>query len=231
MDFAQALASRRSCRAYRPTPVPRDVLERVLALASKSASNSNSQPWQVHVVTGPALRRLSEDLLKAHAAGHRGADYDHQPPAERWPEPFLGRRREMGQRLYGEALGIGRDDVERRLAHHRRNYEFFGAPVGMILTVGRGRRQGALVDVGLFLQALMLAARAAGLDTCAQAALSDYAPVLRRNLGIPDDELVVCGLSLGYGDPDHSSTRCRTSRVPVAEFAMFHDGGGAYSGT
>jgi nitroreductase len=200
------------------------MVERVLTLASHSASNSNSQPWQVHVVTGPALRRLCDDLLRAHAAGEGRADYDHQPPAEGWPEPFLGRRRELGRRLYGEAMGIGRDDIERRLAHHRRNYEFFGAPVGMILTVSRSRRQGALVDAGLFLQALMLAARAVGLDTCAQAALSDYAPVLRRNLGIPDDELVVCGLSLGYGDPDHSSTRCRTSRVPVAEFATFHDG-------
>jgi len=229
MDFAQTLASRRSCRAYRSTPVPREALERLLALASRSASNSNSQPWQVHVVTGPALRRLAEDLLKAYDTGDSSADYDHQPPAEGWPEPFLGRRREMGQRLYGEAMGIGRDDIERRLAHHRRNYEFFGAPVGLILTVNRARRLGALVDAGLFLQALMLAARAAGLDTCAQAALSDFAPVLRRNLGIPDDELVVCGLSLGYGDPDHSSTRCRTSRVPVAAFATFHHDGGAYS--
>ncbi len=229
MDVTKALSGRRSCRAYLPTPVPRETVARLLALASHSASNSNSQPWQVHVVTGLALRRLTADLLQAYDSGDGGADYDHQPPAESWPEPFLGRRREMGRRLYGEAMGIGRDDRERRLAHHRRNYAFFGAPVGMILTVSRHRRQGALVDAGLFLQALMLAARAAGLDTCAQASLSDFAPVLRRNLGIPDDELVVCGLSLGHGDPDHSSTRCRTSRVPVAEFTTFHDGVGAYS--
>ncbi|QUQ66298.1 nitroreductase [Kutzneria sp. CA-103260] len=229
MDLTQTLSGRRSCRAYLSTPVPREKLEQVLALASRSASNSNSQPWQVHVVTGPALRRLTEDLLKAYDAGDGGADYDHQPPAGSWPEPFLGRRHELGHRLYSEAMGIARDDMAGRMAHHRRNYEFFGAPVGMVLTVSRSRRQGALVDAGLFLQALMLAARAAGLDTCAQAALSDFAPVLRRNLDIPDDELVVCGLSLGYGDPDHSSTRCRTSRVPVARFTTFHEDGGAYS--
>jgi nitroreductase len=201
--------------------VPPDVLERLLALASRSASNSNSQPWQVHVVTGAAKRRLTADLLAAFDADDRGREYDYQPAD--WPEPFGARRREFGDRLYNEALGIGRDDAARRLAHHRRNYDFFGAPVGMILTVSRFPRQGALVDAGLFLQSLMLAADAAGLDTCAQASLIDFSAVLRRNLRIPDEQLIVCGLSLGYGDRDHLTTRCRTARLPVASFATFHD--------
>ncbi|GAA3433600.1 nitroreductase [Kutzneria kofuensis] len=231
MDVAEALSSRRSCRGYLPTPVPADVVERVLALASHSASNSNSQPWQVHVVTGAAKRRLTEDLLKAYEAGDRGREYDYQPPAEEWPEPFHGRRQAFGHTLYAEALGIGRDEPERRLAHHRRNYDFFGAPVGMILTVSRRPRQGALVDAGLFLQALMLAANAEGLATCAQASLIDFSPVLRRNLRIPDDQLIVCGLSLGYADRDHLSTRCRTTRLPVSAFVTFHEAEDEYCGT
>jgi nitroreductase len=221
MDVVEALSRRRSCRGYLRKPVPAEVVERLLGLASRSASNSNSQPWQVHVVTGAAKRRLTADLLAAFDADDRGREYDYQP-AE-WPEPFGARRREFGDRLYGEALGIGRDDAARRLAHHRRNYDFFGAPVGMILTVSRSPRQGALVDAGLFLQALMLAAAAAGLDTCAQASLIDFSAVLRRNLRIPDEQLIVCGLSLGYGDRDHSSIRCRTARLPVSSFATFHD--------
>ncbi|EWM11067.1 MULTISPECIES: nitroreductase [unclassified Kutzneria] len=230
MDVAEALARRRSCRGYLPTAVPGEVVERVLALASRSASNSNSQPWQVHVVTGAAKRRLTEDLLAAYDTNERGRDYDYQPPAEDWPEPFRGRRRDFGDRLYGGALGIGREDGDRRAAHHRRNYDFFGAPVGMILTVSRRPRQGALVDAGLFLQSLMLAARAEGLDTCAQASLIDFSAVLRRNLRIPDEQLIVCGLSLGYGDRDHLTARCRTARLPLSSFVTFHDGEDEYCG-
>ncbi|MFC0549012.1 nitroreductase [Kutzneria chonburiensis] len=220
MDVVEALSRRRSCRGYVARPVPPETVERLLALASRSASNANSQPWQVHVVTGAAKRRLTADLLAAFDADDRGRDYDYQPTD--WPEPFRARRREFGDRLYGEALGIGRHDAARRLAHHRRNYDFFGAPVGMILTVSRSPRQGALVDAGLFLQAFMLAAGALGLDTCAQASLIDFSAVLRRNLRIPDEQLIVCGLSLGYGDGDHLSTRCRTARLPVSSFTTFH---------
>jgi nitroreductase len=228
VDIMEALSRRRSCRGYLSKPVPSDVIERLLALAARSASNSNSQPWQVHVVTGAAKRRLTADLLTAFDADDRGREYDYQPTE--WPEPFGARRREFGDRLYGEALGIGRDDAARRLAHHRRNYEFFGAPVGMIITVSRWPRQGALLDAGLFLQALMLAAAAVGLDTCPQASLIDFSAVLRRNLRIPADQLIVCGLSLGYADADHLSTRCRTARLPAAAFATFHDTEDEYCG-
>src|ERR1700760_394432 len=104
MDFAQALSTRRSCRAYLPTPVPRAMITRLLALASRSASNSNSQPWHVHVVTGAAKRRLTAELLQAHAAGDRSSEYDSQPSPEECPEPFLARRRHFGDSLYSQAL-------------------------------------------------------------------------------------------------------------------------------
>ncbi|KOX01644.1 MULTISPECIES: nitroreductase [unclassified Streptomyces] len=218
-----ALRSRRSVRAFLPTPVPRSTVERLLTLAARSASNSNCQPWQVHVVTGAAKRSLTADLLRAHADGDgRGRDYDYQPEQDAWREPFRSRRRRFGEGLYRDTLGIVADDIGARLDHHRRNYDFFGAPVGIILTTSRHPLQSALVDAGLFLQALMLASRADGLDTCPQASLIDFSPVLRRHLLIPDDQLIVCGIALGYADPAHRLNRLRTPREPVGSFATFH---------
>lgn len=221
----EALLSRRSVRAYLPTPVRRAEVERLLALAARSASNSNCQPWQVHVLTGQAKRKLTAALLHAH--DHLGRiterEYDYQPPPEKWPKPFRSRRRRFGEGLYRDTLGITEGDTEGRLAHHRRNYDFFGAPVGIILTVSRGPLQSALVDAGLFLQALMLAARGAGLDTCPQASLIDFYPVLRRHLRIPDDQLIVCGLALGHADRTNRLSELRTPREPVDTFATFYD--------
>ena len=226
-----ALLSRRSCRAFRPDPVPRAEVERLLALAARSASNSNSQPWQVHVLTGAAKRALTADLLCAHDEGARAAgEFAYQPGADEWCEPFRSRRRRFGEGLYGDALGIAADDADGRRGHHRRNYDFFGAPVGMILTVSRRPRQGALVDAGLFLQALMLAARGAGLHTCAQAAFLDFHPVLRRHVRVPGDHVVVCGIALGHADDEHPLGAHRTTREPVSSFTAFYDGTGKRSG-
>ncbi|MFC4949210.1 nitroreductase [Pseudonocardia sp. GCM10023141] len=223
----EALLSRCSVRAFLPTPVPRGDVERLLALASRSASNSNGQPWHVHVLTGGAKRRLTEALWEALDGDGRVAacEYPYQPAADAWPEPFRGRRRSFGDGLYREALGIDVDDAAGRLRHHRRNYDFFGAPVGLVLTVSRHPLDSALVDAGLFLQALMLAARQDGLDTCPQAAFLDFYPVLRRHLQIPDDQIIVCGLALGFADRDHALSRSRTPREPVRAFTTFHDDG------
>ncbi|MET7993422.1 nitroreductase [Amycolatopsis sp. NPDC005232] len=220
----EAMATRRSCRAFLPTPVPRAEVERLLALASSSASNSNSQPWQVHVLTGAAKRALTADLLCAYDAGRRAVgEFAYQPAADSWPEPFRSRRRRFGEGLYSETLGIAAGDTAGRSGHHRRNYDFFGAPVGLVLTVSRAPLQGALVDAGLFLQGLMLSARGAGLHTCAQASFIDYHPVLRRHLVIPDDHLVVCGIALGYADDDHRLGGYRTTREPVESFVTFYE--------
>ncbi|MFI6567225.1 nitroreductase [Streptomyces sp. NPDC050534] len=219
-----ALLSRRSVRAFLPAPVPRSTVERLLALAARSASNSNCQPWQVHVVTGEAKRSLTAALLHAHAGEDegRGRDYTYQPPQDGWREPFRSRRRRFGESLYRDVLGISAEDTTARLVHHRRNYDFFGAPVGIVLTTSRHPQQSALVDAGLFLQALMLAARGDGLDSCPQASLIDFSPVLRRHLLIPDDQLIVCGLALGYADPEHPLNQLRMPRESVASFATFH---------
>lgn len=220
----EALLTRRSVRAFLPEPVPREEVERLLTLASTSASNSNCQPWHVHVLTGDAKRRLAEDLWYALDNDGRATDreYPYQPAADAWTEPFRTRRTAFGDGLYRETLGVEADDARGRLDHHRRNYDFFGAPVGLILTVSKYPLAGALVDAGLFLQALMLLARQAGLDTCPQASFIDFHPILRRHLDIGDDQVIVCGLALGYADHSHRLSRFRTSREPVRNFTTFH---------
>jgi nitroreductase len=221
----EALRTRRSVRAFLPTPVPREEVEHLLALASRSASNSNCQPWHVHVLTGEPKRRLTLALWEALDTGGRvvECEYPYQPAPDAWPQPYRSRRAGFGDLLYRETLGVEASDAEGRLAHHRRNYDFFGAPVGMILTVSRHPRAGALIDAGLFLQALMLLARQAGLDTCAQASFIDFYPVLRRHLGLPDDQIVVCGLALGHADNGHRLSRLHTPREPVRSFTTWHD--------
>jgi nitroreductase len=224
MTVEEALLTRRSVRAFLPTPVPREEVERLLALASLSASNSNCQPWHVHVLTGEPKRRLTLALWEALDAGGRVAEceYPYQPESDAWPEPYRSRRASFGHGLYRETLGIEASDGQGRRGHHRRNYDFFGAPVGMILTVSRHPLASGLIDAGLFLQALMLIARQAGLDTCAQASFIDFYPVLRRHLDLPDDQIVVCGLAVGHADNGHRLSTLWTPREAVRCFTTWH---------
>ena len=156
----EAITSRHSIRAFLPTPVPRATIEAILAVASRAPSGTNTQPWHVAVLTGDALKSLSAKLVAAYddpvERARHSEEYAYYPTE--WRSPFIDRRRKVGWDLYG-LLGIAKTDKERMHAQHRRNYEFFGAPVGIILTVSRHPLAGALVDAGLFLQALMLAAR------------------------------------------------------------------------
>ncbi|SHL05748.1 Nitroreductase [Pseudonocardia thermophila] len=224
LTVEDALLSRRSVRAFLPTPVPRTEVVRLLELASRSASNSNCQPWHVHVLTGRAKSRLTRAIWRQYDAGSGATqrEYSYQPAPDEWQEPFRTRRARFGETLYRDTLGCDPSDLSGRARHHRRNYDFFGAPVGIILTVSRHPMASALVDAGLFLQALMLAARQAGLDTCPQAAFIDFSAVIRENLTIPDDHVIVTGLALGHADADHELNRMRTPREPVEHFTTFY---------
>ena len=221
-SVTEALATRRSVRAYLDRPVPQGVIEEILGLASRSASNSNTQPWHVHVLTGPAKRRLADDLWDALDGDRRVAtEYAYQPAT--WCDHLGGRRKNFGETLYRRMLGIDPDDHRARLVHHRRNYDFFGAPVGIVLTIDRHSLGGGLVDAGAFLQAVILLARERGMDTCPQASFIDFHPVLRRHLHVPEHHLVVCGLAIGFADHRHPLDRLRTTREPVDSFTTFHD--------
>jgi len=220
-SLEEAILSRRSLRAFSPDPVPRESVERILSLASRAPSGSNIQPWQVTVVAGEVRERLTRAMLAAFLQhGEEGwkREYDYYPVT--WREPYLGRRRKLGWDLYG-VLGIGKGERERTRAQLARNYLFFDAPVGLVITLDRDLPVGAWLDTGMFVQSLMLAARALGLDTCAQAAIANAHTVLRRELDIPQEQIVVCGMSLGYARADAIENTLVTVREPVANFTRF----------
>ena len=220
-DVLAAITDRRAIRAFRATPVRRAVVEAILAAAARAPSGSNVQPWRVIVLSGAALAQVTGELTR-HAAldSPSEAEYDYYPRT--WREPYLARRRKVGWDLYG-ALGIGRGDYAAMTAQHLRNYAFFGAPVGMILTLDRDMEIGSWLDLGMFVQNIMIAARAFGLDSCPQAAFVRYAPTVARLLSVPDDQQVILGLALGHADPDAPENRFSTEREDVATFASFRE--------
>ncbi|WP_374446664.1 nitroreductase [Stella sp.] len=218
----EAIAGRTSVRAFLPAPVARETVERILAVASRAASGSNTQPWKVYVVSGAARDRLTADVLHAHDHDEASHVREYEYYMVNWRDPYLARRRKVGWGLYG-MLGIGRQDKEAMHRQRGRNYLFFDAPVGLILTIERDLEQGSWIDLGIFLGNVMTAARGLGLETCAQAAFANFHKVLRRHLPIPDQEIVVCGMALGHPDPDAIVNRLETEREPVAAFARFHE--------
>lgn len=218
-----AIASRRSIRAFLPTPVPREDIEAILDIARFCATGVNMQPWRVHVVTGEAKDRLSCAIANIDNNASLNNDledaYDYYP--SEWTSPYVDRRRKVGWELYG-LLGIERGDKQRMHAQHGRNYKFFDAPVGLIFTIDRVLKEGSLLDYGMFLQSVMVAARGRNLHTCPQAAFLKYHHVISRALAIPDEQMLVCGMSLGYADETRIENALVTDREPVSAFSTFH---------
>ncbi|MDA9529032.1 nitroreductase [Bradyrhizobium sp. CCBAU 25338] len=225
MSVVEILHRRRSVRGFLPKPVPRETIAKLLEAAARSPSGTNMQPWRVYVLTGPAKERLTRDVLKMRELEpHREkppkpyGEYDYNP--EPLFEPYLTRRRTVGFALY-QLLGVERGDRSASWAMAGRNFEFFGAPVGLIFTIDRSLQQGSWLDYGIFLQSFMLAAHDYGLETCAQAAWRHYHDVIRPLCGLPEREIVVCGMSLGYADESAPSNKLITEREPVENFATF----------
>ena len=219
-----AITSRRSIRAFLPTPVPREDVEAILAVASRAPSGTNIQPWKVTVLTGEPLGRLSEAILAAHdhpeSATLHVEEYPYYPT--KWESPYIERRRKVGWDLYG-LLGLGKEDKAGMHAQHGRNYAFFDAPVGLMFTIDRVLQLGSWLDYGMFLEAVMVAARGRGLDTCPQAAFNRFHRIIGEHIGMPAGETFVCGMSLGYADPDRIENSLATEREPVSRFARFLD--------
>jgi nitroreductase len=225
MSVIELLHARRSVRSYLDKPVPKEVIVDLLRAAARSPSGTNMQPWRVYVLTGEAKNTLSREVLaKRELEPHREkppkpfGEYDYNP--EPLFEPFLTRRRTVGFGLY-QILGVARGDRTASWIIAGRNFEFFGAPVGLIFTIDRSLQQGSWLDYGIFLQSLMLAANDVGLDTCAQAAWRHYHDIIRSLLALPNNEIVVCGMSLGYADMDAPANKLVTEREPVEGFASF----------
>ncbi|MSQ50094.1 MAG: nitroreductase [Betaproteobacteria bacterium] len=217
----EAAVSRRSVRAYSSEPVPRELIEQILRTAGTAPSGSNTQPWRVYVLRGQALARVSAALSAAFQADEpRRPDYEHY--ASPLPQPYLARRRACGVGLYS-LLGIGRGDTAGTKAYRSHNFSFFGAPVGMVFTIHRSLSIGNWLDYGMFLQTTMLAARGLGLHTCPEGAIAVYPDIIRACLVIPQSELVVCGMALGFADRSAPINQFQPRRCELHEFASFID--------
>ena len=213
------LRARHSIRRYLPTPVPQSLVAEILELAARAPSGTNVQPWKVYALAGEERRKLSQAILEQYNQGNRdGREFDYYP--QEWVEPWLSRRRKVGFELY-RLLGIPKGDKERMHAQTARNYLFFDAPVGLIFTLPRQLGRGMFLDYVIFLGNLITAARARGLDTCVQNAFADYHVTIRKHLGISADELLVCGVALGYADPEAPENTLVSEREPVASFTSF----------
>ena len=217
-----AITSRRSIRAFLPTPVAREDIEAILAVAARAPSGTNTQPWKVYVLQGGAKERLSAAILDAYQdpeQARRHTEEYHYYPRE-WISPFIERRRKVGWDLYA-LLGLTREDKAGMAAQHGRNYRFFDAPVGLVFTIDRVMQQGSWLDYGMFLQNIMVAARGRGLDTCPQAAFTQFHRIIAAQLDLPAGEMVVCGMALGVADPDRIENSLVTEREPLSTFTRF----------
>ena len=222
----QAIETRQSIREFLPRPVPRETISHLLALAARAPSGTNTQPWKVYVLQGASRDTLVAKVCETHDALRANPAlaleyteaYDYYP--EKWVSPFIDRRRENGWGLYG-LLGIGKGDKDKMHAQHQRNFRFFDAPVGLIFTLDRAMGRGSLVDYGMFLQSLMLAARGQGLHTCPQAAWNGFTKIILPHVGAGPDEMLVCCMALGYADEAALVNTFRTPRVAVDEFTTW----------
>lgn len=221
-----AIESRFSARAFLPKPVPHETIVDILRVASRAPSGTNAQPWRVYVVEGGKRDELVDKVCAAHdamrdnpalAAEYR-EEYDYYP--EKWISPYIDRRRENGWGLYG-LLGITRADKDKMHAQHQRNFRLFDAPVGLMFTIDRVMGRGSLIDCGMFMQNIMVAARARGLHTCPQAAWNSYAKIILPLVGAGPDEMLVCGMALGYADESEKVNTFHTPREDVSSFTRW----------
>ena len=218
-----AITTRMSVRDFTNRAVPRATIEHILQVASRAPSGTNCQPWKVYVLQGASRDALVEKVCAAHdamradpaVAAQYTEEYDYYP--QQWVSPYIDRRRENGWGLYG-LLGIGKGDKDKMHAQHQRNYRFFDAPVGLMFTVDRVMGRGSLVDYGAFLQNIMVSARGQGLHTCPQAAWNGFHKLIMPHIGAGENEMLVCGMALGFADETAPVNGFHTPRVPVSEF-------------
>jgi nitroreductase len=218
----EVIRGRRSARGFLPAPVSKETILDILDVAARAPSGTNTQPWQVIVVSGEKKESLTKELIETaldpiNAAEHI-QEYSYYP--EKWVSPYIDRRRKVGYDLYG-LLGIAKGERERMDQQFARNYSFFDAPIGLFFTIDRIMGQGSWLDYGMFLQSVMLAAHARGLDTCPQAAFCKYHRIIARHLEIPEQQMLVCGMAMGYEDSSKIENRLRTEREPSTSFTRF----------
>lgn len=215
-----AMTTRRSVRAFLPKPVPRAVVEEILDIAARAPSGTNMQPWRVHALAGAPLTAFCDAIEGTFLAGDHGEVREYKYYPDEFFEPYLSRRRQVGFAMY-DLLSIKRGEAEKMKAQHAQNFRFFGAPVGLICTIDKRLNVGSWLDYGFFLGNICTAVRGRGLDTIPQAAFASLPNAIRAALNLPDQEAIVCGMAIGYADPDATINQLRTPRAPASEFTRF----------
>jgi nitroreductase len=221
MDVFEAVDSRLSCRAFLDRPVEPAMVAELIERAARAASGGNFQPWHVYALAGAPLAELKRKAAAAidgHDPRHDEAEYPIYPK-EPW-EPYRSRREEHGVQLYG-ALEIARGDHAGRLAQYKRNFELFGAPVGMFITIDRRLGPGQWADLGGYIHTLMYLARGYGLDTCPQESWARLYRLVGEFLALPAEQMLFCGVALGYGNRDHPANSFRSPRASPDQFCTF----------
>jgi nitroreductase len=226
LTAAEAITSRTSVRAFTKEPISKEVILKLLDISARAPSGTNTQPWKAYVVEGKALETLCEKVCAAYdsVAANPELAREYQPAYDyypsKWFSPYIDRRRENGWGLYG-LLGITKGDKDKMHAQHRKNFEAFGAPVCLFFTIDKELGKGSMLDYGMFLQNMMVAARGEGLDTCPQAAWNNYSKIILPGIGAEENEMLVCGMALGYADKDDIVNTFTTPRVSAEDFTTW----------
>lgn len=220
MDTIEAIESRKSVRAFLDKPVPESVVREILRIAARAPSGGNLQPWKVYVAAGEVRDRIVSTVAEKMASGTPGEPPEYKVYPPDLTEPYNARRRVVGHALY-ETIGVAREDKTAKRKQLAKNFEFFGAPVGMFFAIDRQMQEGQWADLGMMMQNVMLLARAHGLHTCPQEAWANWHITLMEILGIPENEMLFAGIALGYEDESAIINTLETERAPVDEFARF----------
>lgn len=226
LTVEEAITSRKSVRAFTKDPVSKEVIAKLLNIAARAPSGTNTQPWKAYVLEGKALEDLCTKVCDAYDSIAANPDLakEYQPGytyyPTKWFSPYIDRRRENGWSLYG-LLGITKGDKDKMHVQHRKNFQAFGARVCLFFTIDKELGKGSMLDYGMFLQNLMVAARGEGLDTCPQAAWNDYSKIILPMIGAQDNEMLVCGMALGYVDKADIVNTFHTPRVSAEEFTTW----------
>lgn len=219
LNVSDAIEGRRSTRAFLKTPVSEATLTSILNTARFAPSGVNTQPWQVVVVRGEYIQQIGRAIIEARETGTpENPDYHYYPTA--WVEPYKSRRKACGLALYS-SVNIGLQETEKRKKQWYQNYYFFGAPVGLLFFLDATLEKGSWVDMGMFIQNVMLAAREQGLETCPQASLAEYPDIVRKIVSVSKEKALLCGMAVGYADKTAPINHYRTDREPVASFTKW----------
>jgi nitroreductase len=220
------IQARMSARAFTSEMPSHEVIQHILHVASRAPSGTNTQPWKVYVLEGNILAELCHKVCDAYEAISHNPEladqykeaYSYYP--EKWFSPYIDRRRENGWSLYG-LLGIEKGEKEKMFLQHQRNFRFFDAPVGLFFTIHRDLGTGSILDYGMFLQNIMISAQSHGLATCPQAAWNKFSKIILPTIGAGEEEMLVCGMALGYADQSNRINTFQTPRAKVEEFTSW----------